>query len=203
MADTDNQIITSLGDKTLEEWFDDRFEQKMAEREEAKTTMLSMLITKGTLDWGYTTFIIASTAAALGWKVSLFFTFYGLGLLKKDMSPLISGLGNPAMPMKMPFGPEWFRNIDMNIPNLVQANVPFFETIATGLMKQTLKQKGVAPVADLREACVDMDVEMIACQMTVDLFGMNKEDFFDGVTEWSGATAYLDRASHADVTLFT
>src|SRR5210317_1566518 len=136
MADTDNQIITSLGGKTLEQWFDDRFEQKMTEREEAKTTMLSMLVTKGTLDWGYTTFIIASTAAALGWKVSLFFTFYGLSLLKKDMSPEISGLGNPAMPMKMPFGPEWFRNIDMNIPNLVQANVPYFEKMATGLMKQ-------------------------------------------------------------------
>lgn len=203
MADADNQIITSLGGKTLEQWFDDRFEQKMTEREEAKTTMLSMLVTKGTLDWGYTTFIIASTAAALGWKVSLFFTFYGLSLLKKDMSPEISGLGNPAMPMKMPFGPEWFRNIDMNIPNLVQANVPYFEKMATGLMKQTLKQKGVAPVADLREACVEMDVEIIACQMTVDLFGMSKDDFFDGVTEWSGATAYLDRASHADVTLFT
>jgi peroxiredoxin family protein len=203
MADADNQLITSLGGKTLEEWFDARFEQKMLEREEAKTTTLSMLITKGTLDWGYTTFIVASTAAALGWNVSLFFTFYGLSLLKKDMSPLISGLGNPAMPMKMPFGPAWFRNIDMNIPNLVQANVPFFETIATGLMKQTLKQNGVAPVADLRDACVEMDVEIIACQMTVDLFGMNKEDFFDGVTEWSGATAYLDKASRADVTLFT
>lgn len=187
----------------LNQWFDARFEQKMAEREAKRVRMLSMLVTKGTLDWAYTTFIIASTAAALGWKVSLFFTFYGLSLLKKDLNPDISALGNPAMPMKMPFGPGWFREIEWNIPNLVQANIPGFEKIATGLMKQTLRQKGVASVADLREACREMEVEMIACQMTVDLFGWSKEDFFDGVTEWAGAATYLTKASEADVTLFT
>jgi peroxiredoxin family protein len=69
-------------------------------------------------------------------------------------------------------------------------------------MKQTLKQNGVAPIAELREACVDLGVEIIACQMTVDLFGMNKNEFFDGVTEWAGAASYLDRASKADVTLY-
>jgi peroxiredoxin family protein len=189
--------------KSLNEWFDARFENKMAEREAKRIRKLSMLVTKGTLDWAYTTFIIASTAAALGWKVSVFFTFYGLSLLKKDLNPEISALGNPAMPMKMPFGPSWFRNIEWNIPNLIQANVPGFEKIATGLMKQTLRQKKVANVADLRDACREMEVDMIACQMTVDLFGWSKDDFFDGVTEWAGAATYLAKASEADVTLFT
>jgi len=203
MAATDNPLSTiSVDGKTLDEWFDARFEQKMLEREKAKTPMLSIMVTNGTLDWGYTTFIIASTAAALDMEVSLFFTFYGLSLLRKDFNPDISGLGNPAMPMKMPFGPTWFRNINMNIPNLVQANVPFFEKMATGLMKQTLKQKGVAPLADLREACCEMEVEMLACQMTVDLFGMSKDDFFDGVTAWAGAATYIEKASKADITLY-
>jgi len=200
---TDNPLSEiNVDSKTLDAWFDARFEEKMREREKAKIPMLSIMVTKGTLDWGYTTFIIASTAAALDMKVSLFFTFYGLSLLKKDLKPDISGLGNPAMPMKMPFGPDWFRKINMNIPNLVQANVPFFEKMATGLMKQTLKQKGVADLADLREACCDLDVEMLACQMTVDLFGMEKGDFFDGVTEWAGAASYVEKASKADMTLY-
>lgn len=189
--------------KTLDEWFDARFEERMAQREANRQKMLSMLVTKGTLDWAYTTYIIASTAAALGWKVSVFFTFYGLSLLKKDLKPHISALGNPAMPMKMPFGPEWFRDVEWNIPNIVQANVPGFESLATNLMKQTVKQKGVATVSDLRDACVEMDVELIACQMTVDLFDWKKEDFFDGVSEWAGAASYLARAGDADVTLFT
>jgi peroxiredoxin family protein len=175
----------------------------MAEQQQSKTTTLSLLVTKGTLDWAYTTFILASTAAALGWNVSVFFTFYGLGLLKKELNPDISGLGNPAMPMKMPFGPTWFRDVNWNIPNLVQANVPGFEKLATNLMKMTLKQKGVAPVADLRQICVESDVELLACQMTVDLFGWEKDDFFDGVSDWAGAATYLTRAAEADVTLFT
>jgi peroxiredoxin family protein len=189
--------------KTLDEWFDARFDERMAQREASRQKMLSMLVTKGTLDWAYTTYIIASTAAALGWKVSVFFTFYGLSLLKKDLKPHISALGNPAMPMKMPFGPEWFRDVEWNIPNIVQANIPGFESLATNLMKRTVKQKGVATVTDLRDACVEMGVELIACQMTVDLFGWKKEDFFDGVSEWAGAASYLARAGDADVTLFT
>jgi peroxiredoxin family protein len=105
--------------------------------------------------------------------------------------------------MKMPFGPAWFRGVNWNIPNLVQANVPGFEKLATNLMKMTLKQKGVAPVADLRQICVESDVELLACQMTVDLFGWEKDDFFDGVSDWAGAATYLTRAAEADVTLFT
>ena len=72
------------------------------------------MVTKGTLDWAYPPFILASTAAALGWDTTLFFTFYGLALLKKDLNPNISPLGNPAMPMKMPFGRK--RNINHSLP---------------------------------------------------------------------------------------
>jgi hypothetical protein len=72
----------------------------------------------------YPPFILASTAAALGWNVSVFFTFYGLNLLKKDLGGLkVSPLGNPGMPMKMPFGPEWFKHISWNIPNAVLARM--------------------------------------------------------------------------------
>jgi len=199
MSDAENIQVNG---KSLEEWFDARFEEKMAEREAEKTPMLSMLVSKGTLDWAYPPFILASTAAALGWKVSVFFTFYGLGLLKKDLQLDLSALGNPAMPMKMPFGPEWFRDVQWNMPNLIQANVPGFEKLASGLMRETLRQKGVATIDDLRDACVEMDVELIPCQMTVDLFNWKKEDFMDGLSEWAGAATYLSKAQNADVTLY-
>ena len=68
------------------------------------TRKLTIIATKGTLDWAYPPFILASTAAALGMEVSIFFTFYGLLLLKKELDANVSPLGNPAMPMKMPFG---------------------------------------------------------------------------------------------------
>jgi peroxiredoxin family protein len=135
--------------------------------------------------------------------VAIFFTFYGLELLKKDLTGLrVSPLGNPAMPMKMPFGPDWFRGLRWNIPNLMQASVPGFEAFATAMMKQTVHNKGVAPVADLRAACIEADVQLIGCQMTVDLFGYSREDFIPEVKEYVGAATFLPMARDADVSLF-
>ena len=163
---------------------------------------MSIVVTKGTLDWAYPPFILSSTAAALGWEVALFFTFYGLTLLKKELALKVSPLGNPAMPMKMPFGPRWFQAVNWKLPNAVMGNVPGFETMATSMMKKTVKNKGVASIDDLREACLQADVEMIACQMTVDLFGWSREDFIPEVRERVGAASFLPTAQQADVSLF-
>ena len=133
----------------------------------------------------------------------MFFTFYGLQLLRKDVSHLkVSPLGNPGMPMKMPFGPDWFQGINWNIPNAVQAIVPGFETLATGLMKQTIKNKGVATIAELRELAIEAGVNMIGCQMTVDLFGFTHDDFIPQVKEYVGAATFLPMARDADVSLY-
>jgi peroxiredoxin family protein len=133
----------------------------------------------------------------------MFFTFYGLALLKKELNLSISPLGNPAMPMKMPFGPDWFKNIEWNMPNLVMAGIPGFENMATAMMKKTLKDKGVAPIEELREICIDADVKLIACQMTVDLFGWPKDGFIPEVSEWAGAATYLTIAQKAQINLYT
>src|SRR5688572_17496396 len=139
-------MAASLESETLDRLINERLEallpQKLAELREKQTPSMCIIATKGTLDWAYPPFILSSTAAALGWEVSVFFTFYGLNLLRKDISDLkISPLGNPGMPMKMPFGPDWFKGINWNIPNAVQAVVPGFETMATTLMKQTMQNK--------------------------------------------------------------
>ncbi|HET9699662.1 MAG TPA: DsrE/DsrF/DrsH-like family protein [Burkholderiales bacterium] len=163
---------------------------------------LAIIATKGTLDWAYPPFILASTAGALGYDVQIFFTFYGLNLLKRDLGGLkVSPLGNPGMPMKMPFGPKWFRGINWNIPNAVQAVVPGFESLATGLMKQTIQQKGVASIPELRQLCLDADVKFVGCQMTVDLFGYEHADFIDGI-EYGGAATFFEFAGDSDICLF-
>jgi peroxiredoxin family protein len=190
-------------DRLINERLDALLPKKLAELREKQTPSLTIIATKGTLDWAYPPFILASTASALGWNVSIFFTFYGLGLLRKDISDLkISPLGNPGMPMKMPFGPDWFKHINWNIPNAVQGIVPGFENMATMLMKQTIHNKGVAGIEELRTACIEGGVELIGCQMTVDLFGYKPEDFIPEVKEYCGAATFLPKARDADVSLF-
>jgi len=190
-------------ERLINERLDALLPQKLAALREKQTPAMTIIATKGTLDWAYPPFILASTASALGWNVSVFFTFYGLNLLKKDISDLkVSPLGNPGMPMKMPFGPEWFKHINWNIPNAVQGIVPGFETLATTLMKQTIKSKGVAAVEELRAACIEGGVNLIGCQMTVDLFGFTRDDFIPEVKEYCGAATFLPMARDADVSLF-
>ncbi len=173
----------------------------MAKSDSTKPKRLAMIASKGTLDWAYPPFILASAAAAMGWEVSIFFTFYGLPLLKKQIKPQVSPMGNPAMPMKMPFGPQWFQNITWPIPSLIMSDVPFFNALATSLMEMTFKNKGVASVPELRDTCVALGVKMIACQMTMDVFGFKKEEFIDEA-EIAGAAAFLEFAGDADVSLF-
>lgn len=160
------------------------------------------LATKGTLDWAYPPFILATTALALGWNVSVFFTFYGLELLKKDLHLEVSPLGNPSMPMKMLFGPQWLKDINWKIPNVVMAGIPGFEKMATGLMHQTVKNNGVASIEELRSICIEDDVKLVACQMTVDLFGHSREDFIPEIKDWIGAATFLPVAQKSDVCLF-
>ncbi len=194
--------IDELVNRRLEELLPQKIEDALREREESRTPSMAIIATKGTLDWAYPPFILGSTAAALGWDVSIFFTFYGLNLLKKDVSDLkVSPLGNPGMPMKMPFGPEWFKGINWNMPNLIQAGIPGFENVATMLMQQTIKNNGVATIEELRGLSQEADVKFIACQMTVELFDFSHDDFISGV-DYAGAATFLPVAQKADVTLF-
>ena len=190
----------------LDAWLDSRLDkllpQKLADIESSKTPSMSIIATKGSLDWAYPPFILASTAAALGWDVDMFFTFYGLLLLQRNIGAEVSPLGNPAMPMKMPFGPQWFQDVDWPLPNLLMAGVPGFEKVATGLMKKTFRNKGVASFEELRSLCLEADVNMIACQMTVDLFGFDNSEFIPEVTDFVGATSFLPVARKSDVCLF-
>ena len=199
----DNAQLDDLIKRRLDEILPAKIEEKLAELRAKKPGSMTIIATKGTLDWAYPPFILSSTAAALGWNVSIFFTFYGLQLLRKDISHLqVSPLGNPAMPMKMPFGPDWFKAINWNIPNIVQAGIPGFESLATALMKKTISNNGVAEIGELRGLALEAGVNMIGCQMTVDLFGFTHGDFIPEVKEYCGAATFLPMAQEADVSLY-
>ncbi len=199
----DPASIEALIRKRVDEVLDARLEAKLAEIKARRTPSMTIIATKGTLDWAYPPFILGSTAAALGWDVSIFFTFYGLQLLRKDLGHLkVSPLGNPGMPMKMPFGPNWFKAINWNIPNIIQASVPGFESLATALMKKTISNNGVADIGELRGLSIEAGVNLIGCQMTVDLFGFKHEDFVPEVKEYCGAATFLPMAQEADVSLY-
>jgi peroxiredoxin family protein len=149
---------------------------------------MAIIATKGALDMAYPPLILASTAAALGWEVQVFFTFYGLQLLRKSLKGIkISPLANPAMPMPP-------------MPVLLKM-MPSMETVATKMMKAKMKKKGVASLEELRALCLEADVKFIACQMTVDLFDFKKSDFIDGI-EYGGAATFLGFAGNTDVCLF-
>ncbi len=196
----------TMSQDNLDAWLNAKLDELLPKKIEAihaaKTPSMAIVATKGTLDWAYPPFILASTASALGWDVEVFFTFYGLALLKKDFNSNVSPLGNPAMPMKMPFGPKWFQGINWNMPNLLMAGIPGFEKVATALMKKTIKNCGVATVTELRELCLEAGVKFVACQMTVELFGFTHDDFIPEVKDYVGAASFLPVAQTADVTLF-
>lgn len=153
---------------------------------------LAIIATKGSLDWAYPPFILASTAAALGYETQIFFTFYGLQLLKKKLSLEVTPLGNPGMPMPMGMD-KWFPVLGLALPGM--------QGMMTAMMKQKMKQKGVASIDELRELCIEAEVKLIACQMTVDLFDMNQADFISGI-EYAGAAAFFEFAGESDICLY-
>lgn len=151
---------------------------------------MTIIASKGTLDMAYPPLILATTAAAMDIDVTIFFTFYGLEIIKKEKTDKlkISPLGNPAMPMPVP------------IPALV-ATLPSMQAIATSMMKSMFKKHGVATIGELLDLARESGVRLIACQMTMDVMGAKAEDFVEGV-EVGGAATWMDAAAEAQVNLF-
>ncbi len=153
---------------------------------------LAIIATKGTLDWAYPPFILASTASALGYDTQVFFTFYGLQLLRKKLNLKVSPLGNPGMPM--PLGMDkWFPVVGTALPGM--------ESVMSAMMRKKMKAKGVASIEELRDLCIEADVKMIACQMTVDLFDFTPDEFIDGI-EYGGAATFFEFAGESDICLY-
>jgi peroxiredoxin family protein len=156
----------------------------------AEKKKMTIIASKGTLDMAYPPLILATTAASMDLDVTIFFTFYGLELIKKNNADKlkISPLGNPAMPMPVP------------IPAMVSI-LPGMEAMATAMMKSMFKKHGVASIGQLLELAQESGVKLIACTMTMDVMGIQKEDIIDNV-EFGGAATWMDAATDAQINLF-
>ncbi|MBI3714525.1 MAG: DsrE/DsrF/DrsH-like family protein [Betaproteobacteria bacterium] len=155
----------------------------------ARPKRLAIVASKGTLDGAYPPLILATAAAALDMEVAVYFTFFGLHILKKHALKQLQivPMGNPAFPVP--------------VPNMVGA-LPGMTRLATAMMKHTIKQKQIASVPDLMDLAKEAGVKLWPCQMTMDMMGITREELIEGVDEPVGAATFLEYASDADVTLY-
>jgi peroxiredoxin family protein len=150
------------------------------------TQKMVILATKGTLDMAYPPLILASTAAAFGYDVTVFHTFWGLEILHEEHSKdlQLSSVGNPNMP----------------VPNVIAA-LPGMDRMTTRLMRNRIADNDVASVEELIDVCLDSGVDLQACQMTIDLLGYDENQFYDGVTTGVGAASAFQEMVDADIQL--
>jgi peroxiredoxin family protein len=150
------------------------------------TKKMAIIATKGTLDMAYPPLILASTAAAFGYDVTVFHTFWGLDILHEERSKdlKLSSVGNPNMP----------------VPNVVGA-LPGMDRVTTKMMERRIDDNDTATIEELIETSLEMGVEFQACQMTIELMDYDEEDFFDGVRTGVGAATAVQDMAEADIQL--
>jgi peroxiredoxin family protein len=153
---------------------------------------LALIAAHGTLDSAYPPLILATAAVAMDMEAAIFFTFYGLEILKKGRADKlqVAPIANPAMPQPVP---------GISVPNIL-GMLPGMTAVATGMMNSWMKKANVAKLSELMEMAIEMDVRMIACQMTMDVMGVKKEDLIDDI-EIGGAATFLEYASENAISL--
>lgn len=149
---------------------------------------IAIIASKGTLDMAYTPLILSTTAVAMEMEAGIFFTFYGLNIIRKDRKNklFVAPVGNPAMPMP--------------IPNIL-GMLPGMTSLGTMMMKGMMKKANAPTLNELLDAARESGVRMFGCQMTMDAFGLKKEALIDGI-EVCGAAAFLAYANEASISLF-
>ena len=157
---------------------------------EEKRKRMALIASKGTLDMAYPPLILASTAGAMDVEVTIFFTLYGVDIInkKKYASLKVAPIANPAMPSPVP------------MPNIL-GMLPGMTAMGTAMMKSMIKKINWPTIPELVQACIDLDVKMIACTPTLEMTGVKKEDLVEGVTV-AGAAEFLDFALDANISMF-
>jgi len=186
-----DQLVRERVDALITQRFNELVAQRIADafKKDPAQNKMAIIASKGTLDMAYPPLILASAAAAMGEEVEIFFTFYGLNIVRKGGAKhlQIAPIANPAMPVPLP-----------NILGMLPGMTP----MATWMMKtQFFAKHHVAPIEDLLQECMDLGVKFIACQMTMDVMGIKASDLIDGV-EVGGAATFIDFANQAHVSLF-
>lgn len=149
------------------------------------------MVFSGDLDKAMASFIIANGAASMGKKVTMFFTFWGLNILRKPESvPVKKGFMDTMFGLMMPKGSKKLTLSKMNMLGL-----------GTKMMRMVMKNKNVSSLEDLIQAALDSGIEIVACQMSLDVMGLKPEELIDGV-KLGGVGYYLSQAEDSNVNLF-
>lgn len=146
----------------------------------------AIIASKGTLDMAYPPLLLATGARSMGIEASIFFTLYGVNILKKKARLKVAPIANPAMPMP--------------VPNLVGA-LPGMTGMASMMMKGMFKKQAVPTIKELLDMARDTGVRLVACQMTLDVLGIKQQDLVEGI-EFGGLATFLEYGMGATVTLF-
>jgi len=167
----------------------EELEEELASVKDAESSggdKMSIIATKGTLDMAYPPLILASTAAAFGYDVTVFHTFWGLDILHEEHSKdlKLSSVGNPNMP----------------VPNVLGA-LPGMDKVTTSMMERRISDNDTATIEELIETSLEMGVEFQACQMTIELMDYDEDAFFDDVETGVGAATAVEDMAEADIQL--
>ncbi len=152
-----------------------------------KASRLAIIAAHGTLDAAYPPLILATTAVAMDMEAGIFFTFYGLNILKKGNADKlkVAPIANPAMPVP--------------VPNII-GMLPGMTAVATMMMNSWMKKAKVAKLSELLSTAIEFNVKLIACQMTMDVMNIKREDLIDEC-EVGGAATYMEYASNNAIAL--
>ncbi len=143
------------------------------------------------LDKALATFVLANGAAATGQKVSIFFTFWGLNVIKKERKPSVAkDIFGKMFGMMLPSSSKKLHLSKMSMMGM-----------GDKMMRHIMKKKNIDSLEALRQQAIDNGVEFIACQMSMDVMGVAREELLDNVTI-GGVATYMERADQANVNLF-
>ena len=143
------------------------------------------------LDKALATFVLANGAAATGQKVSIFFTFWGLNVIKKERKPSVAkDIFGKMFGMMLPSSSKKLHLSKMSMMGM-----------GDKMMRHIMKKKNIDSLEALRQLAIDNGVEFIACQMSMDVMGVAREELLDNVTI-GGVATYMERADQANVNLF-
>jgi peroxiredoxin family protein len=187
---TMQEVVTAERVSALEERLAQLEAQMQQVREELPENRVSIIVFSGDLDKVLPAFIIATGAAAMGMQVSLFFTFWGLNALKKRRDLSGKGFLEKLFALMTPVGTEGLGVSKMN-----------FFGIGAKLLRTLMKRKQVASLEELAQMAREMGVKIIACQMSMDVLGITKDELWDGI-EVGGVATFLADATKSKVTLF-
>jgi NADPH-dependent 2,4-dienoyl-CoA reductase/sulfur reductase-like enzyme/peroxiredoxin family protein/TusA-related sulfurtransferase/rhodanese-related sulfurtransferase len=151
----------------------------------------TMVVFSGDLDRAIASFIIANGAASMGKKVTMFFTFWGLNILRKPEKVKVKkGMMDHMFGMMMPRGSKKLKLSNMNMLGM-----------GGKMIRKVMKNKNVSSLEELIQSAIESGIEIVACQMSMDVMGLKKEELIDGV-KIGGVGYYLGEAEDSNVNLF-